>query len=364
MRRRMKRRSPGFHLLLVSLAALVAATTVWSAQGPSTPAYVLSLAGTGWAVELDLSAHRILEEWTREDGSGAMVFAEPDDGNVLVSAYLEREPQDVDSDRCREKYFSRAVGSPLPKEKVKRWEDGRFGLGEYTITESSGVRLDQRHVHAYFGKGNACLDLHLSKTRYGRKDTQLFERFLAKAAIVAEPAPESAAAQERTWPLEGRLRLRMRVPKGWTQSLETRGSPPVATITFEPPAGPAWVFLVSSIPGGDQPERFSDDQWMRNLVNGSARTVLPESVERKVDLHRTKGLHASGYYFEVTDKKKKLEEGDYRYMTEGFVGLDQIGLTFTILANEKNAPVVREALAAIRSARLVEEAPAGGDTEN
>ena len=71
--------------------------------------------------------------------------------------------------------------------------------------------------------------------------------------------------------------------------------------------------------------------------------------ESDIPILELRGGSGPGYYISATDKDPGPNE--YKYLTQGAMGVDDLLLTFTVLTNETDSPVVKDALDMLRSAR-------------
>jgi hypothetical protein len=96
-------------------------------------------------------------------------------------------------------------------------------------------------------------------------------------------------------------------------------------------------------PGFNSPDR------VRALLEKDGKRILPKTVETKIVLQELKGVHNIGYYFSVTDKAP--DPGEYRYMTQGKIGVGNLLLSFTILTRVKESESAKDALTMLREAK-------------
>jgi hypothetical protein len=149
---------------------------------PSDSALELSFPGAGWRLHLALPGFQIEARERYQDGHGEMLRATNEKTGVVLSAFVLREPGPQTAESCRERYWPSAVGSPIAKTDVRRSQRGDMAIGEYTIdlgTES----LPDRHMNAYLGAQDGCVDVHLSKLPFEDGDAAVFAEVLRGVSL-------------------------------------------------------------------------------------------------------------------------------------------------------------------------------------
>jgi hypothetical protein len=71
-------------------------------------------------------------------------------------------------------------------------------------------------------------------------------------------------------------------------------------------------------------------------------------VEKVISLRELHGGVSRGYYFAATDRAPN--PGEFKYLTQGIVHLEDINLAFTILTNDGQDAEVKAALEVLRTA--------------
>ena len=154
---------------------------------------------------------------------------------------------------------------------------------------------------------------------------------------------------EKRYPLPGHGYLQLNVPAGWKERLTqpSKPVPPIIDFVADQKGKP---FIVTVAPSwqtrgnGTQP----DKEALRKSVEYSGRGMLPISKEKEIKVVELDGASGPGYYFSVTDNAPK--PGDYKFMTKGALRVGELTVAFTILTNEGQEQVVRDALAMLKSA--------------
>ena len=171
----------------------------------------------------------------------------------------------------------------------------------------------------------------------------LFFGLIATSAV-AQPSGIS----ERRFTLPDHGYLVIQVPRDWK---DQNGQPPnrlPPTIAFGPGSGKPFRVLMTAIwPATKDRPPQSPDQ-VRATVERSAQGAKPQAVERDLHILEFQGRSGPGFYFSATDRAPK--PGEYKFLTQGIVRVGELSVTFTILTNEGQELVVKQALDALKSA--------------
>ena len=172
--------------------------------------------------------------------------------------------------------------------------------------------------------------------------------FAIALLLAAAPAFSADRPVEKPYALPEHGTFKMNVPAGWKDQLAQ--TPPSAppTITFSPADGKPFQVLVTPLWRPSPDVKLPTKETLRKRVENDAAEFKDGSVEQKLKLVEIKGKSGPGYYFSVTDKAPK--PGDYKYLTEGLLMVSELMVAFTILTNDGQEQVVRDALAMVRSA--------------
>jgi hypothetical protein len=159
-------------LVTILFAALFAAVPAPAQQKPAS-AIKLSLPNTTWVLEIPAMGFAVQRETIRPDGHGRSLYAVDKARGLNLSVFLERVPRSASAKECREFYWQRLRNSPVKREDVRMSERGEMAILEYTVRDFTGSMpetmrkilgdFEQRHLNAYFSRGYACIDIHLSK---------------------------------------------------------------------------------------------------------------------------------------------------------------------------------------------------------
>jgi len=113
------------------------------------------------------------------------------------------------------------------------------------------------------------------------------------------------------------------------------------------------VVVISPIWPSKQDIPLTEEEGIRQLVLQSADLVETRSVEKKIELKKLEGASGPGYYFSVTDREPG--PGEYRYLTKGMVRVSKLLVGFTILTNDGQEHIVKNAIAMVKSAAHVDK---------
>jgi hypothetical protein len=158
-------------LLLASLEAgaqLSPPGGVWRLQLPDKP----------WALVIDLPGFVLDEQWPGRNGTLRMIRAHDPETRVIVSAFLERNPELGSKEQCRDLYWAKLQKSPSTYSDVTMPARGAMALVRATIAEAGGRPVRQQNIHAHMFRAGVCMEIHLSKMLYEPDDERLFEAVL------------------------------------------------------------------------------------------------------------------------------------------------------------------------------------------
>ena len=160
----------------------------------------------------------------------------------------------------------------------------------------------------------------------------------------------SAAELElRSFSISDQGTLEVMVPNSWNDSeIQTSGEEP-PTIMFAPETGAQFRVAISLVlvtnPNGKLPT--SDE--IRSSVKNSAERLEPQSIEKHLEVKKFTGSANIGFYYSATDPAPKPDE--YKYLSQGMLLVKDILIAFTILTNDGQDDIVKEAFALLASAQ-------------
>jgi len=160
---------------------------------------------------------------------------------------------------------------------------------------------------------------------------------------------QSTSAKSYSVPNHGRLELA--VPKEWKDSMRQPPQELPPTITFSPGKGSDFKFLVTAIWSVISEAGFNSPQKIRELLESRGKKLLASAVEQNLVFRELRSSKNAGYTFSLTDKSAQLSDpDDYKYMTQGAIGVGDLMVMFTFLSHKKASVEEKSALEMIRNA--------------
>jgi hypothetical protein len=95
---------------------------------------------------------------------------------------------------------------------------------------------------------------------------------------------------------------------------------------------------------GQPPSR---DQ-LRATVERGVQGARTQAVEKELRVVEFQGRTGPGFYFSATDRAPKPDE--YKFLTQGVLRVGELSVTFTILTNDGQDAIVKQALDALKGA--------------
>jgi hypothetical protein len=139
------------------------------------------------------------------------------------------------------------------------------------------------------------------------------------------------------------------LPDDWNaQTRQTLpGQPDTAQIAPKDPHDMTMLVTVLVAPKGEDFHPTAED--VRASVQRALRSIQPTAVEQNIPVVDMGMRGAPGYYFFATDKHPKPDE--YKYLTQGQVGLGDAVMLFTILTNGDPHALSDRALGVVKALR-------------
>jgi hypothetical protein len=175
-------------------------------------------------------------------------------------------------------------------------------------------------------------------------------RFLRLAALGASLLcfAQLSFAVEKKYQLPERGFFQMDVPAGWRDQVRQPPQSLPPTIAFRGGQAQRFEIFVTPIWPARPDVAPSTKDSIRRQVERAAEGVKSQALETNIRVLEFAGAAGPGYYFSATDRAPK--PGEYKFMTQGIVKVSELVVTFTILTNDGQEEVAREALAMIKSA--------------
>src|SRR5262245_7120188 len=165
-------------------------------------------------------------------------------------------------------------------------------------------------------------------------------------AATAAAQPDGTTVRRYTLPDHGEFVIQ--VPADWKDELHQPPNRLPPTITFGPRSGKAFqIFLTTIWPAAKGSPPQSPDR-LRATVERGAEGARSQAVEKELRIVEFQGRSGPGFYFSATDRAPKPDE--YKFLTQGIVRVGELSVTFTILTNDGQDAVVKQALDALKSA--------------
>ena len=138
------------------------------------------------------------------------------------------------------------------------------------------------------------------------------------------------------------------VPSDWKDQLQQPPNRQPPTIVFSPGSGKSFQVLMTVIwPMPKDRSPLSRDE-LRSLVERSAQQAKSQAVESELPVKEFQGRSGPGFYFSATDRAPK--PGEYKFLTQGVMRVGQLSVAFTILTNEGQELIVKQAFDLLKSA--------------
>jgi hypothetical protein len=141
-------------------------------------AYSLRYSDKAWQFRIDLPGFVLDEQWGARSGPWRMFRAHHPGTHVIVSAFLERNPELSSKEQCRELYWAKLQRSPFTYSDVALSARGDMAFVRAMVREMEGLPVRQQNVHAHLFREGTCIEVHLSKVEYQPADDRLFEAVL------------------------------------------------------------------------------------------------------------------------------------------------------------------------------------------
>lgn len=152
----------------------------------------------------------------------------------------------------------------------------------------------------------------------------------------------------RSYALQKHGAFVLKVPASWKDSV---AQPPGAlppTITLSPKSGAQFKVLITPIwPARPDVKPHTPDE-LRSGVRQAADRAAQQSVEKSIEVKELKRSGNIGYYFTATDRAPK--PGEFKYLNQGRIAVNDLGVAFTILTNDGQDTIVKEAITLMLSA--------------
>lgn len=197
------------------------------------------------------------------------------------------------------------------------------------------------------------------RTFLGRVNTGPAVAALALALLAACGAKSAKPPVAKTYELPAGT-LRLMVPADWADKSRPtpRGLPPM--LMYSPAKGKSFQVLVTPLPMRWPEGAEAAAAEVKKLVEMALAPARGMAVETEIHILEFQGTGGPGFYFSATDRSPK--PGEYKHMAQGVLRVQDLAVSFTVLANEDKEQVLGDALAMLKSA--VREGAAGASDDS
>ena len=166
--------------------------------------------------------------------------------------------------------------------------------------------------------------------------------------LIATTAIAQTDTAERRFALPDHGNFVITVPRDWKDQLRQPPDRSPPTIVFGPGSGkPFHVVMIPIWPPTKEHALPSRDQ-VRAAIERGAQEAGSQAVEKELRAVELQGRSGAGFYFSATDRAPK--PGEYKFLTQGSILVGKLVVNFTILTNDGQEAVVKQALEALKSA--------------
>jgi len=170
----------------------------------------------------------------------------------------------------------------------------------------------------------------------------------AESAGAAPETKFAAPATTGSYPLPEHGVLRMNVPAAWRDDVRSGSSALPPTIAFRPVSGERFEILVTPFWRAQADSPLPTKDVLRQRLEQAIEGIRPRALEQEIKPVEFAGTAGAGVYFSVTDRTPEASE--YKFMTQGILGVRELTVAFTILTNDGEREVVQQALAMLQTA--------------
>ena len=313
----------------------------------------LSVQKVPWELRFPKGGWRIQQERVRPDGGACYYMFSNTSTQMNASFFIEPAEKCKTSRDCRSLFWSDPGPSYENPQSVEQFEENGFAIVKFIIPSFRGVQVNQLNYSGHMVREGYWIDMHLSKVASQKGDEALLSGFVKtvsfqqKSAVQKSTASTKAGKNERRYPVADHGFFQVNIPPAWRDELQQLSTEIPSTIVLSPASGNAFQVLITPIPGAKK-EALKDEA-IRETVQKSADRAKAQSVEKVIKLVELQGTSGRGYYFFCTDKAPKPDE--WKYLTQGVLVVGELIVAFTILTNDNQDGIAKEALTILKEAR-------------
>jgi hypothetical protein len=300
-----------------------------------------TVSGIPWAMRIKAPGFALDQRGVESGGQGAYFMASNRATGVILSAWMENRGKSGTAKEARDYFWEGTKKAPFKMDDIKMSESGQMPTVEYLIREYREMVVNQKNLWAYFIRDQYWVNLHLSKVNFQPGEETLFKPILESVSFENKTPGKKIETRYR---VSETYVLTLDVPYGWEDVIQRSKGDPGPTIVFRPEEMPASDILVTPVWSHQQEEGFNSGQRIRQMLERGGRDALAESLEKELNFHEIKGQSGTGWYFTLTDKAPHIKPGEYKYMTQGGIGVGHLLVMFTIFTNEKDSAHIPAAL--------------------
>ncbi len=174
-----------------------------------------------------------------------------------------------------------------------------------------------------------------------------FAILLLTSAMAVGRASAVEETTVRKIPITDRIEIQVAAPVDWVSEISPAPVGLPATLEFKPKSGMPFHILLT--PLGPTNEKGIEP--LRTQVESMAKVAQEQSVEKKIEVSELKSDTVTGFSFKATDRAPK--PGEFKFLRSGVIRVSDSMLAFTILTNDGQQAVLKQAHAMLRSAKSV-----------
>lgn len=164
--------------------------------------------------------------------------------------------------------------------------------------------------------------------------------------------PFTTSAEEvltRSYSLPNHGIFVLKVPASWKDEITQPSSALPHTITLSATTGNQFRVMLTPVWPARPDVKPPTAEELRTAVRQMADSALLQSVEETIEVKPLKGAAHHGYYFTATDSAPLPDE--FKYMNQGIIAINDLRVAFTVLTNDGQEAIVKEALSLLLSAQ-------------
>ena len=156
-------------------------------------------------------------------------------------------------------------------------------------------------------------------------------------AVLATESDSQSNTVIREYPIPEHGMLVLDVPEQWNVTYYEPGDKPSPIIIFYPQEKPYDFQLTVSPLWDDGFQRdITDLAYIKNFITRVGQDTLRYSDQAELELKEIIGTGGQGYYFELSDSS--APEGEFRFLTQGALSLNDVLLVFAFFSNKDQDP--------------------------